>query len=94
HHTEFDYCVSKAHSTRYQCPARGKICKLCGKLNHFAKVCLFSCGKNVHAVNKEDTEPEEHDEMFVDSVAQSNQSPEQAFPVSKSVQNKLEYDSR
>ncbi|KAK3563461.1 hypothetical protein QTP86_028882 [Hemibagrus guttatus] len=31
--------VETRHVNQYLCPANKKICKICGKLNHFAKVC-------------------------------------------------------
>ncbi len=76
------YCGNKRHVDRFHCPAKGKVCKVCGKLNHFAKVCRSNCEKTVHAISQEGSDQlEECDELFIDSVTQSKQSSdmEQAF---------------
>ena len=44
------YCGSK-HDKK-NCPAYGKTCKVCGKKNHFAKVCKSK--KNVHDIEHDD----------------------------------------
>lgn len=77
------YCGNNFHVNRSQCPARGKVCKICGKLNHFAKVCHSNSEKTVHAISKgiSDQTEESDDELFIDSVTQGEQSSEteQAF---------------
>ncbi len=76
------YCGNKRHVDRFHCPAKGKVCKVCGKLNHFAKVCRSNCEKTVHAISQEGSDQlEECDELFIDSVTQRKQSSdmEQAF---------------
>lgn len=34
------YCGGEQHNNKDECPAYGKTCRKCGKLNHFDKVCL------------------------------------------------------
>ena len=36
------FCGNKRHQRLSDCPANGKKCNACGKLNHFAKVCISS----------------------------------------------------
>jgi len=58
------------------------VCKICGKFNHFAKVCRSSCEKTVHAISTEHSdEVDEYEELFIDSVTQgrSSSETEQAF---------------
>ena len=45
------YCGSK-HDKK-NCPAYGKTCKVCGKKNHFAKVCKSK--KNIHNIENNDS---------------------------------------
>lgn len=77
------YCGNNLHANRSQCPAKKKVCKLLGKLNHFAKVCRSNSEKTVHAISKgiSDQTEESDDELFIDSVTQGGQSSEmeQAF---------------
>lgn len=78
--TACGYCGNQAHSPSGKCPVKGK---QCGKLNHFAKVCLSVYKSNVHAVSKEASHDEEdpHAEFFVDAVLQKScdNDTEQAF---------------
>ena len=37
-----------------QCPAFGKMCRNCGKRNHFANVCRSSLSKGLHQIEAED----------------------------------------
>ncbi|RXN35724.1 Retrovirus-related Pol polyprotein from transposon 412 [Labeo rohita] len=72
---ECGYCGNKRHVDRSHCPAKGKVCKICGKLNHFAKVCRSNCEKTVHAISQEGSDQfEECDELFIDLVTQGRQS--------------------
>lgn len=52
------------HASR-QCPAFGKQCKNCNKLNHFAKMCR---SKSVHAVDDDDDDASQHASLFVGAV--------------------------
>lgn len=37
--TKCSYCGYSRHTSKQNCPAQGKTCKLCGKKNHFEQVC-------------------------------------------------------
>ena len=41
----FDNCGNKHAKQRESCPANGKQCRACGKMNHFRKVCRSSKGR-------------------------------------------------
>lgn len=75
------YCGGKIHRDNEQCPARGKQCGKCGKLNHFAKVCKSGRGKSVHTVSDNCENVSETDELFIDAVTKNghNCEFEQAF---------------
>lgn len=47
------YCNKCGQQHRYQCPALGKICKNCEKLNHFAKYCKTKYVKNLEFDNSD-----------------------------------------
>ena len=58
----------------FQCPAFGKICKSCGRKNHFAKKCYYRA-TNVHNINETYENPsdsESAEEFFVDSVEKTH----------------------
>ena len=56
------YCGMSHVRDKQKCPALGKSCKKCGKLNHFAKVCKSSI--NTHAVDTE--------ELYVGAINQES----------------------
>ena len=61
------YC-GKIHE-RGPCPAYGKACSACGRLNHFAAVCLTSKRvKTVHVENESESTESEDNEFFIGSV--------------------------
>ena len=69
---ECKYCGSQ--HDKGQCLAFGKLCKKCGKCNHFAKVCRSKQAKRVENFDKEsecDSSDENTNGFFVDSVSQS-----------------------
>lgn len=72
---ECSYCGNKRHVDCSHCPAKGKVYKICGKLNHFAKVCRSNCEKTVHAISQEGSDQfQECDELFIESVTRGKQS--------------------
>ncbi|KAK0141090.1 hypothetical protein N1851_021892 [Merluccius polli] len=73
------YCGGRAHRDNEHCPARGKQCAKCGKLNHFAKVCKSTSRRSVHAVSHD--ENGETDELFIDAITKRGHmsDSEQAF---------------
>uniref|UniRef100_A0AC34FT30 CCHC-type domain-containing protein n=1 Tax=Panagrolaimus sp. ES5 TaxID=591445 RepID=A0AC34FT30_9BILA len=44
---ECGYCGDEHQSGKERCPAKGKKCKNCGKINHFARVCRSAKKQNV-----------------------------------------------
>lgn len=90
---------AQQHSQRDACPAKGRRCKLCNKLNHFAKVYKSRqpvTRRNVHVV--ENTDIVESDELFIDVINKEHKNTEceQAFaelelgPQAKKVSFKLD----
>ncbi|XP_026054529.1 uncharacterized protein K02A2.6-like [Carassius auratus] len=70
------------HNQRGACPAKGRRCKICNKLNHFAKVCKSKqpvTHKAIHTVGN--TDILEGDELFIDAINKEHESTEceQAF---------------
>jgi len=64
------YCGGKHEADRMKCPAYGKICRQCGKMNHFHTVCLRGKGKagmkDISVVQESQSEEaESDDELFV-----------------------------
>lgn len=58
------FCGNKRHRKLTECPARGQKCNACGKLNHFAKVCIKSgraAQNNTRCVQKQPEEAETSD---------------------------------
>ena len=47
------HCGSSESHKKEACPAYGKECKICKKLNHFASVCMSKGQTRVHAVTQE-----------------------------------------
>lgn len=73
---------AQQHSQRDACPAKGRRCKICNKLNHFAKVCKSKqpvTHRTVHTV--ENTGILEADELFIDAINKEHENTEceQAF---------------
>ena len=67
---ECHYCGYK--HKKYDCPAYGKICSICGRKNHFAKVCMTgrrqdreNSSKNVHIVEYESEEETEAPRNYI-----------------------------
>ena len=61
------YCGGKHEATRTKCPAFGKSCHQCGKMNHFYTVCLQkrTDSKRISAVQEaEDPVSDSEDELF------------------------------
>lgn len=59
------YCGS-SHPPR-KCPAYNQICKLCGKPNHYAKVCRQRYVHNV-AAEAEENDDDDDDEFFIGNI--------------------------
>ena len=59
--TNCKYC-GKQHKIQ-QCPAFGKICRNCGKRNHFANVCR-STSKGMHSIEAEVEDDEDNEQFF------------------------------
>ncbi|KAK3594262.1 hypothetical protein CHS0354_020534 [Potamilus streckersoni] len=55
------HCGYKTHSSQDKCPAKGKTCNKCHKINHFEKVCR---SKKVSVINNEF----QNQDLFIDSV--------------------------
>ena len=55
------HCGYKSHSSQDKCPAKGKTCNKCHKLNHFEKVCR---SKTVSVINNE----HKNEDLYIDSV--------------------------
>ena len=53
------YCDNPHKFGADQCPAYGKKCKKCGKMNHFSEVCKF---RNIHGICTDNEEEYESDE--------------------------------
>ena len=51
---ECRYCGERHPWSKSKCPAYGKKCTGCGKLNHFQKVCQSSKNKSVNALDEDD----------------------------------------
>ena len=60
--TSCAYC-GESHK-RGQCPAYGKECNFCKKLNHYSKVC-FSRGKDVHQLSSSEGSSDEYEEVNI-----------------------------
>jgi hypothetical protein len=52
--TKLCYFCSKPYPHPGVCPAKGKTCRLCGKLNHFAVACRSSPQKQQHRHHESD----------------------------------------
>ena len=65
--TPCKYCGTQHR--RGKCPAYGKTCTKCSKLNHYASVCL-SNPRNVHFAEMQDEA--KNDEFFIGTVTQEN----------------------
>ena len=50
-------CGGQWHANRQQCPAWGKACRKCGKMNHFAKHCRSQSVNNVVDSTSEEVDP-------------------------------------
>ena len=45
--TKCSYCGYSRHTSKQNCPAQGKTCKLCGKKNHFEQVCRSNKNRTI-----------------------------------------------
>ena len=59
-------CCGSSHLPR-RCPAYGKKCAECSKINHFRDVCRSGRNRTVHNLNQEPDQP--HEEVYhIDTV--------------------------
>ncbi|XP_035220342.1 uncharacterized protein LOC118193371 [Stegodyphus dumicola] len=67
--TETSLCKKcNRHHVNGQCPAYGKKCFNCGKLNHFSTMCRLKHVQNVSQHGNADVYRESDDEFFVNSI--------------------------
>jgi hypothetical protein len=52
-----NYCGRAKHQSKDQCPAKGKTCNKCQKLNHFGSVCRSAQGNNVTDTSAKNQRP-------------------------------------
>lgn len=62
------YTCGASWDPSHECPAKGTICKICGKENHYARVCRFKIKHVAPIQNKEDND-DDNEEFFIGSVA-------------------------
>ena len=65
--TECRYCGRQYDRGRNNCPAFGKSCSKCGKMNHFAAKCLYSRKSLIN--NLQVNGSEASDEDIIDMVS-------------------------
>ena len=68
-------------SQNHRCPARGKKCRSCGKLNHFAKVCKST----VRFVDQGEVEVEQYHEYETGGVQTTSSDEEFVFTVNRNI---------
>ena len=69
------YLCCGDYSPMHKCPAKGKICSKCNKMNHFAKVCR-SGKKSINKIESNRADPHDvrysDDELFIHEVSIEN----------------------
>ena len=58
------YCGGKRHPSLLSCPARGKVCNQCRKLNHFASVCRSKPRRNGQEKPRRNSSPDDMKKIF------------------------------
>lgn len=71
------HCGGKRHKSMATCPAQGKECRACSKLNHFARMCRSKAkNQTAHSLQQEQEDttdnPEEEDYAFAMAPQQRN----------------------
>ncbi|GBN77095.1 hypothetical protein AVEN_101509-1 [Araneus ventricosus] len=62
------YCCGKQVFDRNKCPAFNKVCRNCGKMNHWAKACE-NLSKGVKELHEESTDTDEESKSPYHNVA-------------------------
>ena len=80
-HTDITNCRNcGGQHAKKKCPAFGKKCSYCQKLNHWAKVCLTKKdfrSKAIHTVDEDDDDDDIP--IFIDAITKGNDSPDTAY---------------
>ncbi|CAB4036769.1 Hypothetical predicted protein [Paramuricea clavata] len=88
--TKLCYFCSKPYPHPGVCPAKGKTCRLCGKLNHFAVACRSSPQKQQHRHHESDkrqTVKYVNEENASDNTSEHSESDEYTFMVQDTDEN-------
>ncbi|CAB4026689.1 Hypothetical predicted protein, partial [Paramuricea clavata] len=88
--TKLCYFCSKPYPHPGVCPAKGKTCRLCGKLNHFAVACRSFPQKQQHRHHESDkrqTVKYVNEEIASDNTSEHSESDEYTFMVQDTDEN-------